>query len=86
MSYLIARPAPPQHIMDQEAMLQKNNLLKGSCTVEKRTFIQKMVPPTRIERAARGLGNRCSIRLSYGGIQYFHHAIDFMRNEKGEEA
>ena len=26
-----------------------------------------LVPPTRIERAARGLGNRCSIRLSYGG-------------------
>ncbi len=28
---------------------------------------KKLVPPTRIERAARGLGNRCSIRLSYGG-------------------
>jgi hypothetical protein len=27
-----------------------------------------MVPPTRIERATRGLGNRCSIQLSYGGI------------------
>ena len=26
-----------------------------------------LVPPTRIERAARGLGNRCSIQLSYGG-------------------
>ena len=26
-----------------------------------------MVPPTRIERATRGLGNRCSIQLSYGG-------------------
>ena len=31
-----------------------------------------MVPPTRIERAARGLGNRCSIRLSYGGIYVFN--------------
>ena len=26
------------------------------------------MPPTRIERATRGLGNRCSIQLSYGGI------------------
>ncbi len=26
-----------------------------------------LVPPTRIERATRGLGNRCSIQLSYGG-------------------
>ena len=26
-----------------------------------------MVPPTRIERATNGLGNRCSIQLSYGG-------------------
>ena len=30
-------------------------------------MIKYLVPPTRIERAARGLGNRCSIRLSYGG-------------------
>ena len=28
---------------------------------------KKLVPPTRIERATRGLGNRCSIQLSYGG-------------------
>ena len=28
---------------------------------------EKLVPPTRIERATRGLGNRCSIQLSYGG-------------------
>ena len=27
----------------------------------------ELVPPTRIERATRGLGNRCSIQLSYGG-------------------
>jgi hypothetical protein len=27
-----------------------------------------LVPPTRIERATRGLGNRCSIQLSYGGV------------------
>ena len=30
--------------------------------------LQKLVPPTRIERATRGLGNRCSIQLSYGGV------------------
>ena len=30
-----------------------------------------MVPPTRIERATRGLGNRCSIQLSYGGVRDF---------------
>ena len=29
---------------------------------------EKLVPPTRIERATRGLGNRCSIQLSYGGV------------------
>ncbi len=27
-----------------------------------------VVPPARFEHAAYGLGNRCSIRLSYGGI------------------
>ena len=26
-----------------------------------------MVPPARFERTTRGLGNRCSIHLSYGG-------------------
>ena len=30
--------------------------------------IEKLVPPTRIERATYGLGNRCSIQLSYGGV------------------
>ena len=29
---------------------------------------KSLVPPTRIERATRGLGNRCSIQLSYGGV------------------
>ena len=27
-----------------------------------------MVPPIRIERTTYGLGNRCSIQLSYGGV------------------
>jgi len=26
-----------------------------------------VVPPARLERTTRGLGNRCSIHLSYGG-------------------
>ncbi len=26
------------------------------------------MPPIRIERTTRGLGNRCSIQLSYGGV------------------
>ena len=26
-----------------------------------------MVPPARLERAAHGLGIRCSVHLSYGG-------------------
>jgi hypothetical protein len=30
-----------------------------------------MVPPARFEHAAYGLGNRCSIRLSYGGTGSF---------------
>ena len=41
-----------------------------------------LVPPTRIERAARGLGNRCSIRLSYGGILYFQHVTDSFKEGK----
>ena len=31
--------------------------------------LKKLAPPTGIEPAARGLGNRCSIRLSYGGMK-----------------
>ena len=27
-----------------------------------------LVPPIRIERTTNGLGNRCSIQLSYGGV------------------
>ena len=40
---------------------------------------EKLVPPTRIERAARGLGNHCSIQLSYGGIEegYRNTIVDF---------
>jgi len=29
---------------------------------------EKLVPPIRIERTTNGLGNRCSIQLSYGGV------------------
>src|SRR3989454_12092452 len=31
--------------------------------------VEKMVPPIRIERTTNGLGNRCSIQLSYGGMK-----------------
>lgn len=29
---------------------------------------KRLVPPIRIERTTYGLGNRCSIQLSYGGV------------------
>ncbi len=32
------------------------------------TMGESLVPPIRIERTTRGLGNRCSIQLSYGGM------------------
>jgi hypothetical protein len=31
--------------------------------------VEKLVPPIRIERTTNGLGNRCSIQLSYGGVE-----------------
>jgi hypothetical protein len=31
-------------------------------------WLKKLVPPIRIERTTNGLGNRCSIQLSYGGV------------------
>jgi hypothetical protein len=33
--------------------------------------IFSLVPPARLERAATGLGIRCSILLSYGGMKRF---------------
>ena len=33
-----------------------------------RKYLINVVPPIRIERTTRGLGNRCSIQLSYGGV------------------
>jgi hypothetical protein len=33
-------------------------------------MIGNKIPPARFERATSGLGNRCSILLSYGGISY----------------
>ena len=45
-------------------LLQKK---KVTLKMKSRQKDEVLVPPTRIERAARGLGNRCSIQLSYGG-------------------
>ena len=37
---------------------------------------ESLVPPIRIERTTRGLGNRCSIQLSYGGrVQFQYLAV-----------
>ena len=46
-------------------MLSLSNPLVKFGTEDRR---EELVPPTRIERATRGLGNRCSIQLSYGGV------------------
>ena len=35
------------------------------------TYYQNMVPPRRFERPTCGLGNRCSIHLSYGGSRQY---------------
>lgn len=43
--------------------------LEGGLEARHSTSGKNLVPPTRIERATRGLGNRCSIQLSYGGLR-----------------
>ena len=40
---------------------------KGVCSMLCEPLIF-LVPPARLERATTGLGIRCSIRLSYGGM------------------
>ena len=42
-------------------------------------LLKYMVPPTRFERAAYGLGIHCSILLSYGGGEYcgISHFLDW---------
>jgi hypothetical protein len=59
-------------VLDEARILSKafeNNSSGGA--IER---AQSLVPPTRIERATRGLGNRCSIQLSYGGMTLKIHA------------
>ena len=34
-----------------------------------RQTVKPIVPPRRLERPTSGLGNRCSIHLSYGGYE-----------------
>ena len=41
---------------------------------------KRLVPPTRIERATNGLGNRCSIQLSYGGLLVLSYTYAMVRN------
>jgi hypothetical protein len=41
-----------------------------TCLKEDLQALEKLVPPIRIERTTNGLGNRCSIQLSYGGMAY----------------
>ena len=48
-----------------------------------RKCLKNMVPPTRIERAARGLGNHCSIQLSYGGMLEKSHSYVTRVNRHG---
>jgi hypothetical protein len=52
-------------------MVAMGQELRSSSSCEAVQSVRKqkevLVPPTRIERATNGLGNRCSIRLSYGG-------------------
>ena len=56
----LSRPAAPKG--------NASNVLALYSTVPPRTYRGGiLVPPTRFERATRGLGNRCSIHLSYGG-------------------
>ena len=40
-----------------------------------------MVPPARLERAAHGLGIRCSVHLSYGGNKILKQAGDLTYRE-----
>jgi hypothetical protein len=40
------------------------SMTRGSVTM----LTVGLVPPIRIERTTNGLGNRCSIQLSYGGM------------------
>ena len=42
----------------------------GSCLNAVLPAVGTLVPPIRIERTTNGLGNRCSIQLSYGGSQH----------------
>ena len=54
------------------------------------TYYHNMVPPRRFERPTCGLGNRCSIHLSYGGNQRYavkgrmYRKIEVYRNARDQ--
>ena len=44
-------------------------LMYKKCAKKSAFGTPKMASPTRFERATCGLGNRCSIQLSYGDVR-----------------
>ena len=59
-----AEPSGSKMVATGDELLRRHSLKAVEGMVKQE---ERVVPPTRIERATNGLGNRCSIRLSYGG-------------------
>ena len=51
---------------------------KCDCTgIENRSKERILVPPRGVEPPTNGLGNRCSIHLSYGGVVFFLISVNY---------